>query len=138
MTPFISRRFLFSLQVALLVGTILIGGAPVRADDDTAVEDEYLDYHRGIYAAVLCEGAGLEQKGVDDPNAQQIAAAHERLAQAISASIGDEIPAGQRLHLIEQAKSEIRELKQKKGCDDPEIKRVLDIYHTELEPALQQ
>jgi hypothetical protein len=137
MTPSISRLFLFSLQIAFLAGMVLIGGAQVRADDDTPVETEYLDYHRGIYAAVLCEGVGLEQKGVDDPNAQQIAAAHERLAQAISQSIGDEIAAGRRLHLIEQAKSEIRELKQKKGCDDPEMKRVLDIYHTELEPALQ-
>jgi hypothetical protein len=138
MTPFASRWPLFSLQAALVAALTLLGAMQGRADDTTAVETEYLDYHRGIYAAVLCEGAGLEQKSVGDPNAQQIATAHEHLAQVISASIGDEIAAGQRLHLIEQAKSEIRALKQKNGCDDPEIKRVLDIYHTELQPALQQ
>jgi hypothetical protein len=137
MTPIASRLSLLSMQAALVAGLALIGAAQSRADD-SAVESEYLDYHRGIYAAVLCEGAGLEQKTVGDPNAQQLATAHQKLAQAIAAGINDEIAAGRRLHLIEQAKSEIRELKQKKGCGDPEMKRVLDIYHTELEPALQQ
>jgi hypothetical protein len=138
MTPFALRLSRLSLQAGLVAALALIGAAQTRADDDTAVETEYLDYHRAIYAAVLCQGAGLEQKGIGDPNAQQIMTAHENLAQAISASIGDEISAGQRLHLIEQAKTEIRELKKQKGCDDPEMKRVLDIYHTELEPALQE
>jgi len=137
MTPFALRLSRLSLQAGLVAALALIAAAQTRADD-TAVETEYLDYHRAIYAAVLCQGAGLEQKGIGDPNAQQIMTAHENLAQAISASIGDEISAGQRLHLIEQAKTEIRELKKQKGCDDPEMKRVLDIYHTELEPALQE
>jgi hypothetical protein len=137
MTPFALRLSRLSLQAGLVAALALIGAAQTRADD-TAVETEYLDYHRAIYAAVLCQGAGLEQKGIGDPNAQQIMTAHENLAQAISASIGDEISAGRRLHLIEQAKTEIRELKKQKGCDDPEMKRVLDIYHTELEPALQE
>jgi len=137
MTPFALRLSRLSLQAGLVAALALIAAAQTRADD-TAVETEYLDYHRAIYAAVLCQGAGLEQKGIGDPNAQQIMTAHENLAQAISASVGDEISAGQRLHLIEQAKTEIRELKKQKGCDDPEMKRVLDIYHTELEPALQE
>ncbi|HWA45299.1 MAG TPA: hypothetical protein VHA10_18910 [Hypericibacter adhaerens] len=138
MTLFAARLSRLSLHAALLAASVLIGTAQIRADENDAVETEYLDYHRGIYAAVMCEGAGLEQKGVGDPNAQQLTAAHEKLAQAISASIGDEISAGRRLELIEQAKTEIRDLKKQKGCDDPEIKRVLDIYHTELEPALAQ
>jgi hypothetical protein len=138
MTPFAARLSRLTLQAALVATWALIGAAQTLADDDTAVETEYLDYHRGIYAAVLCEGAGLEQKGVGDPSAQQLATAHASLAQAISQSIGDEIAAGRRLHLIEEAKSDIRDLKQKKGCGDPEMKRVLDIYHTELEPAQPQ
>jgi hypothetical protein len=135
--PIASRLTQLFMQAALVAALALIGAAQARAGDDP-VETEYLDYHRAIYAAVLCEGAGLEQKTVGDPNAQQLAAAHQKLAQAIAASISDEIAAGRRLHLIEQAKSEIRELKQKKGCGDAEMKRVLDIYHTELEPALAQ
>ena len=138
MTPFALRLSRLSLQAGLVAAIALFSSAQIRADDDTAVETEYLDYHRAIYAAVLCQGAGLEQKGVGDPNAQQIMTAHENLAQAISVSVGDEISAGRRLTLIEQAKTEIRELKKTKGCDDPEMKRVLDIYHTELEPALQE
>jgi hypothetical protein len=137
MMPIAARLCRFSLQAALVAAVVQIGAAQAQTDDDP-VENEYLDYHRGIYAAVLCEGAGLEQKSVGDPDAQQLAAAHEKLAQAIADSVGDEISAGRRIQLIEQAKSEILELKQKNGCGDPEIKRVLDIYHTELEPALQE
>ena len=137
MMPIADRSWRHFMQAALVAAIALIGAAQARADDDP-VEQEFLDYHRGIYAAVLCEGAGLEQKSAGDPNAQQLAAAHEKLARAIADTVGDDIAAGRRTQLIEQAKSEIRELKQKSGCGNPEIKRVLDIYHTELEPALAQ
>jgi hypothetical protein len=137
MMPIASRLRQRSMQAALVAVTVLIGAAQIRADDDP-VEQEYLDYHRGIYAAILCEGAGLDQKTAGDPSSQQLAAAHKKLAQAIAASVGEEIEADRRAELIAQAKSDIHERKQKDGCGDPEIKRVLDIYHTELEPALAQ
>jgi hypothetical protein len=124
-----------ALPCALLSMSLLLGPSEARAQ--TEVEIRYLDYHHAIYAAVLCEHRNLEQTTVDDPDAAQLATAHEKLAEAIDPKIEDQISAGRRLHLIEQAKQDVRDLKAKKGCSDPEMQRWLGIFHDELEPVLQ-
>lgn len=126
-----------ALPCALLSALFLLGIGKAQAQALTEVETRYLDYHRAIYATVLCEGRNLEQKGVDDPNAADLANAQEQLARAIDSKIGNQIGAGRRLHLIYQAKADVRDLKAKKGCNDPEMQRWLGIFRDELEPALR-
>lgn len=106
----------FALVVAL-------AAAPAAADD-MADEATYSTYHRAIRAAELCEDRVFDQ---DD---------HAKMAQVIDEKIHYALGAGKRLTLIERAKSETRDLIDKRGCGDPAVQESLAVFSADLAPAL--
>ncbi len=59
-------------------------------------------------------------------------AAWSKVSTYIDKKINYEIPAGERLTLIEAAKTDARELVWNKGCDSDEVKALLALYDAEL------
>ncbi len=113
-------------HAAGLAGFVALGlllAAPARADD-AAVEATYSSYHRAIVAAEKCDKMSFDQ------------AAHEKMAGVIDEKIHYAIGAGRRLTLIEQAKSEMRNLIDDKGCGEASVQDSLALFHSDLEPAL--
>lgn len=118
-----------------IAAVILLSGAQ-RATADTGVEATFVRYHAAIHAAAVCEGRHIEQNSMDDPDASKIAANQERMGAVINAKVMDEIAAGRRLSLIEQAKAEVDATVKSKGCDDPAAQDWLQLFHAELEPVI--
>jgi hypothetical protein len=105
---------------AALVGT---GAFTVHAAD--APEDTYLRYHRAIVAAEQC---AHQKFGTPE---------HERFDSYIEGKLATGLSAGRKLTLIEQAKSEVGDLVEKKGCGDPDVADLLALYDEELAPLLR-
>lgn len=116
------RSYAAGLAGIAALGLLL--AAPVQADD-AAVEATYSNYHRAIVAAEKCEKMEFDQ------------AAHEKMAGVVDEKIHHAIGAGRRLTLIEQAKSEMRDLIDDKGCAEASVQESLALFHGDLEPALQ-
>jgi hypothetical protein len=108
------------LLAAALVGT---GAFSVRAAD--VPEDTYLRYHRAIIAAEQC---AHQKFGTPE---------HERFDTYIVGKLGTDLSAGRKLTLIEQAKTEVVDLVEKKGCGDPDVADLLALYDAELAPLLR-
>jgi hypothetical protein len=113
-----SKRFVTRLSAAALVAGRILGVAGLAAaQDQTAI---YSQYHQAIRAAELCRDMSL------DP------ATWSKVSTYIDQKINYEIPAGERLTLIEGAKSDTRVLVWNKGCDSDEVKALLSLYDGEL------
>ena len=113
-----SKRFAIRLSAAVLVAGSVLGVAGIAAaQDQTAI---YSQYHQAIRAAEVCREFTL------DP------AAWTKVSTYIDKKINYEIPAGERLTLIEAAKTDTRELVWNKGCDSDEVKALLSLYDAEL------
>ena len=118
-----SKRFVIRLSAAALVAGSVLGVAGLAAaQDQTAI---YSQYHQAIRAAEACREVTL------DP------ATWSKVSTYIDKKINYEIPAGERLTLIEAAKTDTRELVWNKGCDSDEVKALLSLYDAELaNPAM--
>lgn len=113
-----SKSFVIRLSAAALVAGSVMGAAGfAAAQDQTAI---YSQYHQAIRAAETCREMTL------DP------AAWSKASTYIDKKINYEIPAGQRLTLIEAAKSDTRVLIWNMGCDSDEVKALLGLYDAEL------
>ncbi len=112
------------LRLAAALLLVLLPGLAAQAEDP--VEATYLAYHRAIRAGVYCANDGKE---FDQPQ-------QARLAGVIDQKVDFKIGTGRRLTLIEQAKSEMRDLHAKHGCTGEPMRPHLDLYRAELEPAL--
>jgi hypothetical protein len=116
--PTMSKSFVIRLSAAALVaGSVISSAAFASAQDQTAI---YSQYHQAIRAAEACRDFKL------DP------AAWSKVSSYIDKKINYEIPAGERLTLIEAAKTDTRELVWNKGCDSDEVKTLLALYDSEL------
>ncbi|MBL8709633.1 MAG: hypothetical protein JNL25_10590 [Rhodospirillaceae bacterium] len=113
-----SKSFVIRLSAAALVAGSVFGTAGLAAAQD--MNAMYSQYHQAIRAAMACEGVSM------DP------ATWSKVATYIDQKINYEIPAGERLTLIEAAKTDTRVLIDKKGCDSEEAAALLGLYNSEL------
>ena len=108
-------RQLFAISV---LGAGLGGvGAPAAAEDMTAL---FSQYYQAIDASMLCRDVSLDQ------------AAWDRVSGYIDAKVNYEIGTGERLSLIEAAKSDVRQLVADKGCGSEDAQALLALYEAEL------
>jgi hypothetical protein len=105
---------------------ILTAGSAWPAQADEAAEATYVRYHQAIRAAVHCLRNDVE---FDQPE-------QHRMGAVIDQDVGFGVGAGRRLTLIEQAKSEMRDMVQKWGCKSDKLAPHLALFHEKLEPAL--
>jgi hypothetical protein len=113
-----SKSFVIRLTAAALVAGGMMGVAGVSVAQD--MQAMYSQYHQAIRANEVCREAML------DP------AAWTKVSTYIDQKINFEIPAGERLTLIEAAKSDTRVMVWDKGCDSDEVKALLALYDAEL------
>lgn len=125
-----TRTIIGGLFAALVASSIQLAAA------ETPVEETFLRYHAAIHAAVVCEDRNLEQDGVDDPDAAAIAENQSRMGAVIDARVQNQIAAGRRLSLIEEAKADVDATVGEKGCDSAEAQGWLQLFHAELEPVV--
>ncbi len=110
-----------------LVALTLTGGAwlsTVAQADESAMEPVWKHYWMAVAAAGQCE------------NRMFTAPEYDAMTHVINGKVNNEIGAGPRTHLIDDAKDDVRDRAFKYGCGDQEIAGLLAVYHYELEPAL--
>lgn len=120
-------------SLAAVLAAITATATPASAD---AVQDTYVRYHAAIFAADACTDYDLIQVGTDDADAAWKSQAQDNMGAYIDAQVGGAIGAGDRLHLIEQAKSETDTYIGEYGCEGPMAVELLGIFNSELEPLL--
>ena len=113
-----SKSIVTRLTAAALVAGSMLGTAGFAAAQDRNAMDS--QYHQAIRAAEVCRDMKL------DP------ATWSKVSTYIDQKINYEIPAGERLTLIETAKTDTRVLVEKKGCESDEVAALLSLYDTEL------
>jgi len=94
------------------------------AAQDQATKDTYLRYHQAIAVTAKCE-----EKVFNDVE-------QSHMATYIDQHVNNQIGAGERLHLIEQAKSNAYELVTKWGCDSDKVGEYRTLFEQELLPVL--
>jgi hypothetical protein len=122
------------LAGAFLIGLLASASRPVAAGPQP--DDIYFRYHAAIRAAVMCEGQKLEPKGFGDPEWDRIAANRSRMDRVIAAHVPGELPAGQRLQLIQAARAEADRVVKSEGCATERVQGWLWVFHTDLAPVL--
>jgi len=120
-------------SLAAIVAAIAATAAPASAQ---TVEEVYVRYHSAIFAADACTDYDLIQVGTDDADAEWKSQAQNSMGAYIDAQVGGQIGAGDRLHLIEAAKSGTDAFIAESGCDGPMAQDLLVIFNNELEPLL--
>jgi len=106
-----------SLSALIVVGTMGASIAAIASDD---MSGTYSKYYESIYLSQQCRGTQIDPAG------------WKKLATYIDNKVNHEIGAGERLTLIETAKTDARVLKTTKGCDHQLAQDVLKVYDSEL------
>jgi len=89
-----------------------------------AQEDAVRRYYGAIEAAEQCEQRRFDQT------------AHEKMVVVINQNGGSEIPFVRRMALITESRNEAKDIIQKFGCKSDKVAELLQLFHTDLEPAL--
>ncbi len=105
---------------ALVVGVAWCA-SPSPADGDAALVGQY---YGAIEAAEQCESRRFDQP------------AHERMAAVINDRGGSDIPFVERMALISNSRSEAKDVIFKFGCKSDQVEELLQLFHSDLEPAL--
>ncbi len=114
-----------ALGFALAVVLLAAGPQLARADaKDDAMEPVWLRYWEAIAAAQQCEDRKFTSPDYD------------AMVHVINRKVDFAIGAGPRTHLITVAKDNVWDLVFKYGCKDPRTVDMLNLFHTDLEPAL--
>lgn len=100
-------------------GVLALAANGVRADDAA-----YVRYYSAIQAAKMCQGAGL---GEED---------YQKVTAVIDEKAGTDLSTGLRLSLIDQAKNDTYWTVFKWGCKSERVQALLELYNTDLAPAL--
>ena len=127
------RPVLRIASVAAILAAVAATAVPASAQ---TVEETYVRYHAAIFAADECTDYDLIQLGTDDADAEWKSQAQNNMGAYIDAQVGGAIGAGDRLTLIEAAKSETDAYIAENGCDGPMAQELLGIFNRELEPLL--
>ena len=120
-------------SLAAVIAAIAASSVPASAE---TAQDVYVRYHAAIFAADECTDYDLIQVGTDDADAEWKSQAQNNMGAYIDAQVGGAIGAGDRLTLIEAAKSETDAYIAENGCDGPMAQELLAIFDRELEPLL--
>jgi hypothetical protein len=118
------RSWLMTSRGLLSAAALVGAGAFTALHAAEVPEDTYLRYHRAIVAAEQC---AHQKFGTPEQS---------RFATYIDGKLGTDLSAGRKLTLIEQAKTEVGDLVEKKGCGDPDVADLLALYDAELAPLL--
>jgi hypothetical protein len=94
---------------------------PAAAQD---AKDTYLRYHHAISVTEKCEEREFNQSEYSNMEAY------------IDKQINNQLGAGERLHLIEQGKTNAYELVTKWGCDSDKVNEYLELFERDLLPVL--
>jgi hypothetical protein len=105
---------------AFVVGCLLFSAPRLAGADETAVRN----YYAAIEAAEQCDHRSFSQ------------ADHEKMAAVINENGGSDLPFNQRMALISQSRNDAKDVIQKYGCKSDKVGAMLQIFHTQLEPAL--
>ena len=103
-------------------GAVVALAMPAAAQDDA--KDTYLRYHQAISVTEKCEEREFNQSE------------YSNMETFIDKQINNQLGAGERLHLIEQGKTNAYELVTKWGCDSDKVNEYLELFERELLPAL--
>jgi len=113
------RKVLLGSGLAV-AGVLALSANDVRADDEA-----YVQYYSAIEAAKHCQGVSLDQEG------------YEKVTAVINEKAGTDLSTGLRLSLIDQAKNDTYWTVFKWGCKSERVQSLLELYNTDLAPALE-
>jgi len=105
-----------SLSAMVAVGSM---GAAIAANASD-LSGTYSKYYESVYESQLCR------------NTQIDAAGWKKIADYVDNKVNHDIGAGERLTLIETAKTDARKLKDSKGCAHDSVQELLKLYDSEL------
>lgn len=118
-----NKKNIIALSCMAFIG-LTIGNNISVASEQT---DTYVRYHEAIRVAEICRkdnrNLGITKY---DP------ASWSKMASYIDKKINNALGAGERLTLIEQAKSDAWKLVERKGCSSEEAMALLSVYDKEL------
>ncbi len=101
------------LGAIAVMGTLLCGAGIAAADDMTA---NWSMIQQSVRVAELCRGVTHDR------------AAWAKMGPMIDAKVNHEIGGGERLMLIEAAKTDARVLVHMQGCDSEDVQNLLKAY----------
>jgi hypothetical protein len=110
------RKSMLSLSTLLAGGILSMSAAAIASD----LSGTYSNYYESIYTTQLCRDTQID------------AAGWKKLAGYIDNKVNHEIGAGERLTLIETAKSDARKLVDSKGCAHQMVQDLMKVYDSEL------
>ena len=117
--PSLMRPGVLFLAALLTAAVAPRGGVADEANDAT-----YLHYHRAIDAEAVCRHHDFNPSD------------NTRMASYIEGKVHHRIGPDRRLTLIEQARLDVDQLVEQRGCDSDAIKELLVFFEAELKPLL--
>lgn len=118
----LKSSFVALSAAGLMTGLTMAWAGPAAAD---AMTDAWSKYQESVRVAELCRDMTHD------------AAAWAKMGPYIDAKVNHEIGGGERLSLIEEAKTDARKVAKLKGCDSDDAKTLLSLYDSELAPLLK-
>jgi hypothetical protein len=100
------------------MAALAVLAVPAAAQD--AAKDTYLRYHQAISVVEKCEEREFNQNE------------YSNMETYIDKQINNQLGAGERLHLIEQGKTNAYDLVTKWGCDSDKVGEYLQLFEREL------
>ena len=101
------------------MAALAVLAVPAAAQD--AAKDTYLRYHQAISVVEKCDERVFNQNEYSSMEAY------------IDKQINNQLGAGERLHLIEQGKTNAYDLVTKWGCDSDKVGEYLELFERELQ-----
>jgi hypothetical protein len=98
------------------VGIVGVSAAAFASD----LSGTYSKYYESVYESQLCRNTQIDPAG------------WKKIADYVDNKVNHEIGAGERLTLIETAKSDARKLRDSKGCAHESVQELLKVYDSEL------
>ena len=118
----LKSSFVALSAAGLMTGLTVAWAGAAAADDMTAA---WSKYQEAVRVAELCR------------DMSHGAADWAKMGPYIDAKVNHEIGGGERLSLIETAKSDARKVAKLKGCGSDDAKTLLSLYDSELAPLLK-
>jgi len=112
------KQSLSRLSLSAVMAAGIVGASVTAFADD--LSGTYSKYYESIYASEMCRDTQIDPAG------------WKKLADYIDNKVNHEIGAGERLTLIETAKTDARKLKDSKGCSHQMVQDLLKVYDSEL------
>ncbi|MEX0808375.1 MAG: hypothetical protein WD044_06570 [Dongiaceae bacterium] len=129
------RAVFMAVTISILTTESALAGAVTESASSGSVKERYLQYHAAMRAAELCAGYNFDRRA-DNADIAWIAQAKSRIGAFIDSELKYQINVGERLDLIEQAKTGTEMKIEANGCDDPAAVELLSVFETEIAPLL--